>query len=224
MYKIDNRPKKHKGRYTILGIILGIILTLAVIYLYDNNRQPILDNVNEVKQFAIKQIPKDSIVSDVITNQPIIKPDVPTQSVDNSQQITQPVSQPKVQITPTSIASALHILVNLQRANNGLPNLQWDDSLAHIALSHSNDMSKNNYFNHNDLQGQDPSYRLNCNNPRENIAWTDGYSLDKSAGIIIDDWMSSPEHRDNILNTISTTEGIGVIIIGNHVIVTEDFC
>jgi len=224
VYRQDNRRNKHKGRYTILGIILGVILTGASIYLYDNNRQPILDNVNEVKQFAIKQIPKDSIVSDVITNQPVIKPIVPSKPVDNTQQVTQPVSQPKVQITPTSIASALHILVNLQRANNGLPNLEWGDSLAQIAQAHSDDMIKNNYFNHNNLQGQDPSYRLNCNNPRENIAWTDGYSLDKVSDIIIDDWMSSQLHRDNILNTISTSEGIGVSITGSHVIVTEDFC
>jgi len=224
MYKIDKRRKNHKGRYTILGIVLGIMLTGASIYLYDHNRQPILDNVNEVKQFAIKQIPKDSIASDVITNQPVIKPIVPSKPVDNTQQVTQPVSQPKVQITGTSIASALHILVNLQRANNGLPNLEWGDSLAQIAQAHSDDMIKNNYFNHNNLQGQDPSYRLNCNNPRENIAWTDGYSLDKVSDIIIDDWMSSQLHRDNILNTISTSEGIGVSITGSHVIVTEDFC
>jgi len=224
VYRQDNRRNKHKGRYTALGIILGISLTLAAIYFYDNNRQPILDNVNEVKQFAIKQIPKDSPVISVVNDNPVVKPVIPSQPVDNSQQVTQPVSQPKVQITPTSIASALHILVNLQRANNGLPNLQWDDSLAQIALSHSNDMQKNNYFTHNDLQGQDPSYRLNCNNPRENIAWTDGYSLDKVSGIIIDDWMGSQLHRENILNSISTNEGIGVSITGSHVIVTEDFC
>ena len=60
VYRQDNRRKNHKGRYTILGIILGISLTFAAIYLYDNNKQPILDNVNQVKNFAIKQIPKDS--------------------------------------------------------------------------------------------------------------------------------------------------------------------
>src|SRR6478736_6395765 len=154
MYKIDNRKNKHKGRYIILGIVLGVILTGASIYLYDHNRQPILDNVNEVKQFAIKQIPKDSPVIPVVNEKPVVKPVVPSKPVDNTQQVTQPVSQPKVQITPTSIASALHILVNLQRANNGLPNLEWDDSLAQIAQAHSDDMQKNNYFNHNDLQGQ----------------------------------------------------------------------
>lgn len=214
VYRVDNRPKKHKGRYTILGIILGVSLTLAGVYLYDNNKQPILDNVNDVKNFAMKQIPKDSPVISVVNDKPIEKTNIPSQ----------PVSKSQVQITPSSIASALHILVNLQRANNGLPNLEWDDSLAQIALSHSDDIQKNNYFTHNDLQGQDPSYRLNCSNPRENIAWTDGYSLNKVSGIIMDDWMNSPQHRDNILNSISQSEGIGVSITGTHVIVTEDFC
>jgi len=70
MYKIDNRKNRHKGRYTVLGILLGVILTGASIYLYDNNRGPILDNVNEVKQFAIKQIPKDSPVIAVVNDNP----------------------------------------------------------------------------------------------------------------------------------------------------------
>src|SRR6478736_3290054 len=96
MYKIDNRKNKHKGRYTILGIILGVILTGASIYLYDNNRQPILDNVNEVKQFAIKQIPKDSPIVSVVNDKPVVKPVVPSQPVDNTQPVTQPVSQPEI--------------------------------------------------------------------------------------------------------------------------------
>src|SRR6185312_13297916 len=93
VYRQDNRRNKHKGRYTALGIILGISLTLAAIYFYDNNRQPILDNVNEVKQFAIKQIPKDSPIVSVVNDNPVVKPLVPSPPVDSSQQMTQPVSQ-----------------------------------------------------------------------------------------------------------------------------------
>src|SRR5690242_15494750 len=125
MYKIDNRPKKHKGRYMILGIILGISLILAVIYLYDNNRQPILDNVNEVKQFAMKQIPKDSPVISVVNDNPVEKPSVPSQPVVNIQQETQPVQN----IDTTSLEKQIHDQINAIRVQNGQKSLNFNEQI-----------------------------------------------------------------------------------------------
>src|SRR6185312_5297805 len=93
VYRQDNRKNKHKGRYTALGIILGISLTLTAIYFYDHNRQPILDNVNEVKQFAIKQIPKDSPIVAVVNDNPVEKQNVVNQPVESSQQPTYSTDQ-----------------------------------------------------------------------------------------------------------------------------------
>ena len=200
VYRYDNKRKKSHGKYVILGIVLGIVFSVGGFYLYDNYKQTILDNANDI----IKE------------NTP--KPVIQTALVQDKNIIT------KKQLLPEDIAIQIHNLINQERKKNGLGSLAWEPDLAVIALSHSNDMMQNNYFDHNDLQGHNPSYRLDCYNPRENIAWTEGYALDKVANKMVNDWMGSQTHRDNILNTIDYGEGIGVTINGNHVIVTEDFC
>src|SRR5690348_11052596 len=132
VYRIDNRPKKHRGRYTIFGIILGLVLAFGGLYVYDNHKDAINGNVDQIKQFAIKQIPKDSPILQN-TQEPVTTPPVTT--------------TPKApEITPNTIAQQIHNLINQQRANSGLYALAWDDNLAQIALAHSNDMMKNNYF------------------------------------------------------------------------------
>lgn len=205
MYKIDNRKKKNRWGYTFLGMIIGVLLVVGGIYVYDNYKKPILEDVNMVKQIAVSSIPQN-------------KEKPPTVKADS------PIIIPITQITPEDITRQLHQLINQERKNNGLQALAWDDRLAQTALAHSNDMMKNNYFGHNDLQGNDPSTRFNCYNPRENIAWTEGYPLNQVSSKMIADWMGSSTHRDNILNTISNSEGIGVSISGSYVIVTNDFC
>lgn len=211
MYKIDNRPKKsNRGFFIALGIVLGIFLTIAVIMIYDGYKNQIINSADQIKQFAIKQIPKDS---------PILQN---TQEPITTQPVTTTPKAPE--ITSRNIALQIHNLINQKRANGGLYALGWDDNLAQIAQAHSNDMMKNNYFDHNDLQGNDPSFRLNCSNPRENIGWTTDYATDQVPQIIVSDWMGSATHEHNILNSVSTIEGIGVTINDKHVIITEDFC
>lgn len=228
MYKIDNRPKKHKGRYTILGIVLGISLALAGVYLYDNDKQPILDNVNQVKSFAIKQIPKDSPIISVVNDNPVEKPSVPSQTVDNSQPQNQPVSEPKT-IDVNALENAIHQEINNQREQNGLKPLSYDQKLATIARNHSQDMALNNYFDHISpngkglldryREGQYPCFALSGENIQQNFA--DQSDLSNS---IVDSWMNSPEHRDNLLSDNFYVEGIGVYQQDNNVFITDDFC
>lgn len=47
---------------------------------------------------------------------------------------------------------------------------------------------------------------------------------DELAQQIVDGWMQSPGHRENILIPYWTSEGIGVEISGNEVYVTQEFC
>jgi uncharacterized protein YkwD len=269
------RPKKHRGGNTILGIVIGIIITVCGIYVYDNYKPQLQDSINQIKNTAITEVQKtepimrsikDKVVSEAIPASHTVIAEISKTSplkteIDVSEKIsivsdiqkssstilrsfqTQPsiattnndqsggqqpvISQPVIiqQVIDTNtIAKELHTLINLQRTSNGLKALSWDNNLAQIATAHSNDMIKNNYFTHNDLQGHDPSYRLTCNNPRENIAWTDGFSLEQVANKMTKDWMGSQVHRENILNSISANEGIGIAINGNHVVATEDFC
>ena len=228
MYKIDNRSKKHKGRYTILGIVLGISLTLAGVYLYDNNKQPILDNVNQVKEFAIKQIPKDSPVIQVVNDKPVGKINTETQLVDNSQQNTQQSNTSVQSIDIYSLEQQIHDHINTIRIQNGQKTLVYNEQISNMARDHSKDMALNNYFDHTSLDGktfQDRVFasRIACYPAGENIE-INYQSEPNLLDSIMQTWLDSPEHKQNILSPFYTSEGIGVYVSGDNVLVTDDFC
>ena len=66
----------------------------------------------------------------------------------------------------------VHTLVNNQRQQREIPLLREDNRLSAIARAHSQDMSQNDYFAHQNLSGQDPSRR----------AAMEGYTCRKNYG------------------------------------------
>ena len=53
----------------------------------------------------------------------------------------------------------------------------------------------------------------------------DYHSLEELANLVVDGWMDSPGHRENILNSSYDVEGIGVAINDDEeVYVTQNFC
>ena len=161
-------------------------------------------------------------------------------------------SQPS--IDNTALAKRVHELINQQRNRQGLSSLSFDSSLATIAKGHSQDMARNNYFEHDNLQGLSPTDRGNqagypCRKDygsyytyglAENIyqnnlydKWTNYngvYSYDwntqeEIAQSTVDGWMNSPGHRKNILTSSYDREGVGVAIAtDDKVYITQDFC
>lgn len=53
------------------------------------------------------------------------------------------------------LAASIHVMINHERKSHGLDPLQWDQSLANIALSHSRDMAERDYFDHVSPEGKD---------------------------------------------------------------------
>ncbi|MDO8428711.1 MAG: CAP domain-containing protein [Candidatus Diapherotrites archaeon] len=53
----------------------------------------------------------------------------------------------------------IHQHINAARQANGLKALEYDQKLADIARAHSQDMALNNFFEHENLRGQDPTAR-----------------------------------------------------------------
>lgn len=89
------------------------------------------------------------------------------------------ITKPAPPVIPTrtvpdleNVAEKIHDLVNEHRRDNGLAKLSYDDDLALVALGHSEDMAENNFFDHVNLVGQDPSARAD----------TAGYSCHKELG------------------------------------------
>lgn len=152
------------------------------------------------------------------------------------------------------IERRVHELINEYRVQNGMPVLEYDAELVLIARNHSEDMAENDYFEHDNLKGMDPSERAEAagyscfknygeyytNGLAENIwqGWLydsityingvpfyNWLSNDEIAQQAADGWIDSPGHRSNILGANYDKEGVGVgISSDSKVYITEDFC
>jgi hypothetical protein len=97
---------------------------------------------------------------------------------------------------------------NQNRVTNGLPDLQVSSLLTAAAQDKANDEASKGYFAHTSPQGLTPWYWFqqagyNFDYAGENLAVNFSDSEDVTTA-----WMSSPEHRANILSTDFTQIGI----------------
>ena len=100
-------------------------------------------------------------------------------------------------------------LVNSER-KDGLNTLSYSKDVSNTTRNHSEDMVKQNYFDHNNLDGESPFDRLkdddiDFNVAGENLAYGQQNSIFAHEGL-----MNSLGHRKNILNTNFSTLGVGV--------------
>jgi len=107
-------------------------------------------------------------------------------------------------------------LINIERINHGLQPLIWDDALADVARARSADMANRDYFDHICPDGINFYERIHsagifywiC---AENIA-----AGQITPEEVVDAWMNSPVHRDNILYPDFTHTGVGVYLGGKY--------
>jgi uncharacterized protein YkwD len=107
-------------------------------------------------------------------------------------------------------------LLNEQRIRRGLAPLQRRAQLDQASQRHSQDMVDRHFFEHDTPEGADPQQRMLAagypsNNAitGENIAWATG-PKGSPAGIV-DLWMHSPPHKENILRAEFTEIGVGLV-------------
>jgi uncharacterized protein YkwD len=115
------------------------------------------------------------------------------------------------------------VLTNGERAKRGCGPLRGDLRLAAAARAHSNDMARNNYFDHNSQDGTTPWVRMKragyLQPGAENIA--KGYP---TADAVMAGWLNSPGHRANILNCRLRALGVGFHSgFGSGALWTQDF-
>ncbi len=101
-------------------------------------------------------------------------------------------------------------LTNAARVNHQLPILSWDDHVRETARAHSEDMAKNQYFDHTNLEGQSPFDRMAEDKVTfmvagENLATGQLSSIFAHEGL-----MNSLGHRENILKADYEFLGVGV--------------
>ncbi len=130
--------------------------------------------------------------------------------------------------------------INDARAERNLVALATKSSLSRQSSSHSEHMAERGELAH-DLPGSTSGERLNdagCVSGGENVAQTWVYeniatedgskylnSEEELADSLVEQWMNSPGHRDNILSNDWTITGVGIEITEeNKVYATQMFC
>ncbi|QDS34021.1 CAP domain-containing protein [Brevibacillus brevis] len=129
-----------------------------------------------------------------------------------SKTVTQPVA-PVNQVEQgkaVDFAKQVADLVNQERAKAGLKPVQMDAALSKVALAKAQDMSANNYFDHNSPTYGSPfdmmkQYGIQYSTAGENIAMGQ-----QSPQEVMQQWMNSEGHRENIMNPAFTKIGVGV--------------
>ncbi|MEK4229688.1 SafA/ExsA family spore coat assembly protein [Solibacillus sp. FSL H8-0538] len=116
----------------------------------------------------------------------------------------------------TTVEQEVLRLVNVERANAGLPALKNDWELARVAEYKSQDMHDKGYFSHTSPTYGSPfdmmkSFGINYKAAGENIA-----QGQRTAAEVVEAWMNSEGHRANILNKDYTHMGVGYVKDGNY--------
>lgn len=118
-----------------------------------------------------------------------------------------------------AVREATVCLVNKQRTQRGERPLLVNAKLTRAAQGHSENMVLDNYFSHYGPDGETPSDRMKnagyIYSTRigyeigENIAWGTLYLATPKS--IVQAWMESPGHRENILNAHYRETGMGIV-------------
>ena len=136
----------------------------------------------------------------------------------NQQQVEAPVTKPSTTSNQSFSQFEQQVvdLTNAERTKAGLKPLQIYAPLMAVARDKSEDMARNNYFSHtsptygspfDQMRSAGISYRA----AGENIA-----QGQRSPQQVVQAWMDSPGHRQNILNPSFTHIGVGFVENGYY--------
>ena len=153
-----------------------------------------------------EQKPVQKPVQNGTTNQakPEAKPEKPTNEKTETNSELSAFEQQVVKLT------------NAERAKQGLAALKVDKELSKVARIKSQDMKDNNYFDHNSPTYGSPfdmmkKFGISYSSAGENIA--QGQQTPEE---VVQAWMNSQGHRENIMNSSFTHIGVGYVESGNY--------
>ena len=123
---------------------------------------------------------------------------------------------PAASQAPVLAARALQ-LVNEARARGSrcgersfgpAPPVRASAILANVAFGHATDMAGHNYFEHQDLSGRSPADRVRAVGYREKLVGENIAYGPKSAEEVVQGWLDSPAHCENIMDPRFAEMGI----------------
>lgn len=113
-------------------------------------------------------------------------------------------------------------LTNLDRQNHGLPPLRWNNALARAAQTHDNRMANEGELSHQ-YPGEADLMTRAAHAGAHFAAIAENIATGPSPEAIDREWMHSPPHRRNILD--SNLNALGVAVVSRHgmLYAVEDF-
>jgi uncharacterized protein YkwD len=112
--------------------------------------------------------------------------------------------------------------VNQARRAQGLPALRWDDSLATAARRHAALMAQHGTASHG-FEGE-PSLPMRVKQAGGHFTWvSENVTQGPNTEYIHSQFLESPKHRGNILDTDMNSVGIGVVDHDGQLFAVEDF-
>jgi uncharacterized protein YkwD len=115
------------------------------------------------------------------------------------------------------------VLVNKERAKEGLKPLVADPELTRVARAHSQDMFAKGYFAHESPDGKNPFDRMKDANVSF-ITAGENLALAQTLGIAHNNLMNSPGHRANIMHPSFGRLGIGILDGGFYgLMISQEF-
>src|SRR3954453_4871925 len=171
-----------------------------------------------------------------ITGRSILPPPVPGKHGVGAEENCTDVDVQPTASNLAHVSDVIFCLMNAMRANAGVPALRQQDELAKASVDHSQDMVDNKYFAHDSPDGRDVVARLKqvAYIPKtgdwvvgENLAWGSGTLATPAA--LVNAWMNSPPHRENLLAGDYREVGMGLVYgtpnngAADGVTVTTDF-
>jgi uncharacterized protein YkwD len=95
-----------------------------------------------------------------------------------------------------------------ERSFGPAPAVKLSGTLAGVAFGHANDMAAHNYFEHQDLAGRSPADRVRAVGYREKLVGENIAYGPKSAEEVVQGWLDSPGHCENIMDPRFAEMGI----------------
>ncbi len=133
----------------------------------------------------------------------------------NDASITPDEATPAAPANDGSIPAQVVDLINQERIAAGCPALTPNPTLMQVAEDHSQDMARNDYFDHTALDGRSPFDRMSDAGYDYSIAAENIAAGRMSPAEVVAGWMDSPGHRENILNCELRETGVGYIVDPN---------
>ncbi len=172
--------------------------------------------------------PSSSSLTALTANKPIVpQPNTSKTAVVQKTPIV-PLVAP---FSAPELINEIHRLTNVARSDSGRPSYTFDNALATYATTRSQDMAKRNYLSHTSKNGCDISCHFS-NSSYNSLVWGenladyspyDFLSTEELAAHFVKEWLQSSGHKKNLLSKEFTSQGIGVAIEAERIVVTVIF-